>query len=56
MSLLWIWQSETILRNEMIEKEFEGKPWDLMNDCRNYMAESLGIEKEYEVIIKIREL
>lgn len=40
----------------MIEKTFEGKPWNIMNECRNYIAESMGIEKEYRIIVKIEEL
>ena len=40
----------------MFEKEFKGKSWNLMNECRNYLAESMGIKKDYKVIIKNEEL
>ena len=40
----------------MIEKTFKGKPWDMMNECRNHIAESMDIEKEYKVIIRIEKL
>ena len=36
-------------------KIFEGKSWDVLNECRNYIAESMSIEKEYKVIIRIEE-
>lgn len=40
----------------MIEKEFEGAPWDVATDCHNYICESLSIEKEYKLTIKIEEI
>lgn len=40
----------------MIEKTFEGKPWDIAVACHNYCLESMGIEKEYKIRIKIEEI
>lgn len=40
----------------MIEKQFEGNPWDVVTDVRRYLSESMGIEKEYKVVVRIEEL
>lgn len=40
----------------MIEKEFKGKSWIINYDIRRHLAESMGIEKDYKVTIRIEEL
>ena len=40
----------------MIEKSFEGKSYEIIYKCRSYIAESMGIEKNYNVTIRIEEL
>lgn len=40
----------------MIEKEFEGKPWDIAVESHRYLLESLSVEKEYKIIVKIEEI
>ena len=45
-----------IKMSERMFKMFKGKSWNIAVDAQRYLLESMGIEKEYTVVIRIEEL
>ena len=39
----------------MIEKEFKGQSWFIVRDVYTYLTAILELEKEYEVVIRMKE-
>lgn len=45
-----------IKMTEKLFKNLKGNSWNIAVDAQRYLLESMSIEKEYKVIIKIEEL